>query len=176
MTITAGQVKKIIENELADETRDNEAAEVIAAWCEERAGKMITEKNKPQGVYIVKHYGWTEFQTEVAFYSRMASQKDQTGPDLTMIIDRREVYAEYPQADTIREANPQYFAGVVKRNERRRELLASPESMRAIAHSLNNVNKALAAVKATLSNEVDDRYRIIEEAGLSEVKIGRLQL
>lgn len=176
MIITAGRVKKIIESELDSETRDNEAAEAIAAWCEERAGKLITEKNKPQGIHIVKHYGWTEFQTDAAFYARMGSRTDHPGPDLTIVIDRRETYAEYPNADVVREANPQCFSGVIKRNEKRRELLASPEAMRSIARSLCAVDKALGAVRAVLPTDSPDRYRIIEEAGLGEVKVGRLHL
>lgn len=172
--ITAGQVKTIIQNELEQETIDNAAAEGVAAWADAHEGKLLTERNKPEGWHIHKIAGMTYLETDAYFYDRMSVKKG--GPKVSLLVDWRETSVRIPSAAKLREQMPAFFDAALRRNARRQALLENPAELRAIALTLNSVEKALAAVAARLPSDVPDRYRIIEGAGLEDVKVGRLHL
>lgn len=175
MTITARQIKAVIKAELEQETIDHNAAEEVAAWADAHADKLLTELNRPEGWHIVKRAGMTHLETD-AYWRGVYRQVETPGPQVSLLVDWTEVSVRIPDAATLRAQSPAYFAAALERNEARRALLEDPDELRAIARSLNAVSKALAAVADHLPSDVPDRYRIIEAAGLQDVKVGRLML
>jgi hypothetical protein len=174
MTITAAEVRTIVKNNLAQEQIDHDAAESVAAWADAHAGKLLTERNKPEGWHIVRRAGMTHLQTEAYWRDVMGTKVG--GPNVTLLVAWRETNVLIPNGATLREQMPAFFAAALRRNEARRALIADSAALRRTAALLNGVERALAAVKEGMPFDFPDRYALIRGAGLEEVKVGRLQL
>jgi hypothetical protein len=167
----ADDLRAILESHI----EDTAAAEAIAAWCEKNAGKRLTERNKPAGWWIDKRYAMTYLENDAYREARWGNAQDAPG-QMSFLLAHATTNVLIPSPDYLREHNPAHFDAAVKRNNRRRYLLAHPEQVRNMAAALVGVQRALQDVASVIGNDVPDRYDLIRAASLGDVKVGRLML
>jgi len=173
-------VKRIVKSGLEQEELDHSAAVQIAEWADAHEGKLLTERNKPEGWMIRRQYGMTELETDAYARSRWTNS-EQPGPRATVLLAHQETNVRIPSSAYLAECSPAFFTAAVERNDARRALLEDPARLRAIARALNRTRDALALIAELLPtgsgpDSVPDRYDIIRAAGLGDVKVGRLKL
>lgn len=186
MTITATEVRTLVKEAHARTEKTLELLDAFTTWADANAGKLLTERNKPEGWRIRKEYGMTHLEHDDYWRARFGHGPDTApGAELYLLIAHAETHVVIPgrysapgsgrdREDTMRAEH------LRAENERRAALLADSKQIARIVRALNSVSKALAEVADALPNgpgtPVPDRYRIIEAAGLDDVKVGRLQL
>ena len=97
---------------------DEETPQQIAEWSQARAGKRITESNKPSDWYITKRYGWTILENEAYWRDRMGVKLPEQ--KFAFILARVDKGAVWPAGEALAAENSAYFSGAHERNARRR--------------------------------------------------------
>ncbi len=176
-TLNLVDLKHTLVHILKDNMEDLGESNRIAEWADQNVGKRLTTKTAPEGYTIREQYRSTYLDNAAYTAARYRDADPSAGPQFSFIVAHQDTNVLIPSSQEFRETNACYFSAAQKRNEQRLALLADSAHLRALASALVACRQALAAVsQATNSFDNPDHYRMIEAAGLGEVKIGRLML
>ena len=170
------KTEKIIRATIESGVEDVSAAEALAEWSDDHAGKRITSRNVPPGWVIRQQYGMFHLETAAYADARWDRKPPTPGPRISLLVAHQETSVEWPTGAYLREKNTAYFSAAVDRNESRRAVLESGAEIKRLARAVPRFMAALEELRDALGEgtwpEVfADRYEIRKAVGIDTVKI-----